>query len=74
MYLSWEKCAIPQFYIASTEIFAYNISVDTTRDDVLNLSDLIEGRIDPDKFLDENFKTRGMYMLFGFLDEEVARK
>lgn len=41
-----------------------SVFVDTTRDDVLNLSDLIEGRIDQDKFFDENFKTRGMDMLF----------
>jgi hypothetical protein len=37
---------------------------DTTRDDVLNLSDLIEGRIDAAKFFDENFKTKGMEILF----------
>ena len=37
---------------------------DTARDDVLNLSDLIEGKIDPSKFFDENFKTRGMDILF----------
>ncbi len=41
-----------------------SVFVDTTRDDVLNLSDLIEGRIDADKFFDENFKTKGMDMLF----------
>ncbi|MEA4883724.1 MAG: DUF499 domain-containing protein [Clostridia bacterium] len=37
---------------------------DTTRDDVLNLSDLIEGKIDAAKFFDENFKTKGMEILF----------
>jgi len=37
---------------------------DTTRDDTLNLSDLIEGKIDPSKFFDENFKTKGMEILF----------
>ena len=37
---------------------------DTSRDDVLNLSDFIEGRIDPRKFFDENFKTKGMEILF----------
>ncbi len=37
---------------------------DTSRDDVLNLSDLIEGSIDPAKFFDENFKTKGMEILF----------
>lgn len=41
-----------------------SVFVDTTRDDVLNLSDLIEGRIDPDKFFAENFRTKGMDMLF----------
>ena len=41
-----------------------SVFVDTTRDDVLNLSDLIEGRIDPDKFFAENFKTKGMDILF----------
>ena len=41
-----------------------NVFVDTTRDDVLNLSDLVEGRIDATKFFDENFKTRGMDILF----------
>ena len=37
---------------------------DTIRDDVLNLSDLIEGKIDPAVFFDENFKTKGMEILF----------
>ena len=37
---------------------------DTTRDDVLNLSDLIEGKIIVSKFFDENFKTKGMEILF----------
>ncbi len=41
-----------------------SVFVDTTRDDVLNLSDLVEGRIDASKFFDENFKTRGMDILF----------
>jgi len=41
-----------------------SVFVDTTKDDVLNLSDLVEGRIDADKFFDENFKTKGMEMLF----------
>ena len=41
-----------------------SVFVDTTRDDVLNLSDLIEGHIDAAKFFDENFKTRGMNILF----------
>ena len=35
-----------------------------TRDDVLNLSDFIEGKIDAQKFFDENFKTKGMEILF----------
>lgn len=37
---------------------------DTTRDDVLNLSDLIENKIDVDNFFNENFKTAGMGTLF----------
>ena len=41
-----------------------SVFADTARDDVLNLSDLIEGMIDPDKFFDENFKTKGMELLF----------
>lgn len=40
-----------------------NVFVDTTRDDVLNLSDLIENKIDVDKFFNENFKTKGMEIL-----------
>ena len=41
-----------------------NVFSDTTRDDVLNLSDLIEGKIDAAKFFGENFKTNGMEILF----------
>jgi hypothetical protein len=41
-----------------------NVFSDTTRDDVLDLSDLIEGKIDAAKFFDENFKTKGMEILF----------
>lgn len=41
-----------------------NVFVDTTRDDVLNLSDLVEGKINPDRFFDENFTTKGMELLF----------
>ena len=41
-----------------------NVFEDTSRDDVLNLSDLIEGKIDPARFFDENFKTKGMEILF----------
>lgn len=37
---------------------------DTTRDDVLNLSDLVEGKIDVAKFFGENYKTKGMDILF----------
>ena len=40
-----------------------SVFLDTTRDDVLNLSDLIENKIDADKFFNENFKTKGMEML-----------
>ncbi|MDR2176258.1 MAG: DUF499 domain-containing protein [Synergistaceae bacterium] len=41
-----------------------NVFSDTARDDVLNLSDLLEGKIDAAKFFDENFKTKGMEILF----------
>lgn len=37
---------------------------DTTREDVLNLSDFGEGRIDGEAFFAENFETQGMKMLF----------
>lgn len=37
---------------------------ETKREDVLNLSDLIENRINPSKFFAENFITQGMEMLF----------
>lgn len=41
-----------------------NVFVDTARDDVLNLSDLIEGNIDSNAFFEENFRTKGMNILF----------
>jgi hypothetical protein len=41
-----------------------SVFADTARDDVLNLSDLIEGKIDVAGFFDENFKTKGMEILF----------
>lgn len=37
---------------------------ETKREDVLNLSDLIENRINPHDFFDENFITQGMNILF----------
>jgi len=37
---------------------------DTEHNYALNLSNLIEGTIDPAKFFDENFKTKGMEILF----------
>lgn len=37
---------------------------DTAREDVLNLTDLAEDRIDAHRFFRENFKTQGMTMLF----------
>ena len=40
-----------------------SVFLDTTRDDVLNLSDLIDDNIDVDKFFSENFKTKGMDIL-----------
>jgi len=40
-----------------------SVFADTTRDDVLNLSDLIENKIDADKFFNETFMTKGMEIL-----------
>lgn len=37
---------------------------DTTREDVLNLTDFIDDKIDDEKFFDENFQTNGMSLLF----------
>jgi len=47
---------------------------DTVRDDVLNLSDLVEGRIDADHFFEENFKTKGMELLFDTAFKRFAGK
>ncbi|NLH45761.1 MAG: DUF499 domain-containing protein [Acholeplasmataceae bacterium] len=41
-----------------------NVFSDTTREDVLNLTDFAEKRIDAYKFFGENFKTQGMKVLF----------
>ncbi|MGI6782971.1 MAG: DUF499 domain-containing protein [Aminivibrio sp.] len=41
-----------------------NVFSDTTREDVLNLTDFAEGRIDAKRFFDENFRTDGMKVLF----------
>jgi len=40
-----------------------SVFVDTTRDDVLNLSDLIEDKIDVDRFFEESYQTKGMEIL-----------
>lgn len=37
---------------------------ETKREDVLNLSDLVEGQIDPADFFEENYLTDGMNLLF----------
>lgn len=37
---------------------------DTAREDVLNLSDFAEGRVNAERFFSENFKTQGMKSLF----------
>ena len=37
---------------------------ETKRDDVLDLTDLIENRIDPHRFFEENYITQGMKVLF----------
>ena len=39
-----------------------SVFVDTTRDDVLNLSDFVVARIDAERFFEENFKTCDMDM------------
>ncbi len=36
----------------------------TKRDDVLDLTDLVENKIDPSRFFEENFVTQGMKVLF----------
>jgi len=41
-----------------------NVFSDTAREDVLNLTDLAENRIDAHKFFGENFQTQGMTVLF----------
>lgn len=41
-----------------------NVFSDTTREDVLNLTDYAENRIDAYKFFSENFQTQGMTILF----------
>ena len=51
-----------------------SVFADTARDDVLNLSDLIEGKIDADRFFDENFKTKGMELLFETAFKRFAGK
>ena len=51
-----------------------SVFVDTARDDVLNLSDFIEGRIEADKFFDENFQTAGMRLLFSTAFDRFAGK
>ena len=38
-----------------------SVFLDTTRDDVLNLSDFVENKINPDKFFNENFKYFSTY-------------
>lgn len=47
-----------------------NVFLDTTREDVLNLSDFAENNIDSHKFFSENFKTEGMKTL---LDTAFSR-
>jgi len=41
-----------------------NVFSDSTRDDVLNLTDFSEGRINANRFFEENFQTQGMKVLF----------
>lgn len=41
-----------------------NVFSDTAREDVLNLTDLVDNRIDAHKFFGENFQTQGMTVLF----------
>ncbi len=51
-----------------------NVFTETTRDDVLNLSDLVEGKIDTNAFFEENFKTKGMELLFETAFKRFAGK
>src|SRR5665647_1519338 len=41
-----------------------NVFSDTAREDVLNLTDFTENRIDAHRFFGENFQTQGMTVLF----------
>ncbi|GAB1432268.1 DUF499 domain-containing protein [Spirochaetota bacterium] len=41
-----------------------NVFSDTAREDVLNLTDFMENRIDANRFFEENFQTQGMTVLF----------
>jgi len=41
-----------------------SVFLNTTREDVLNLSDFAEKKVDASKFFNENFNTQGMKMLF----------
>ncbi|GAV24832.1 glycosyl transferase [Carboxydothermus islandicus] len=47
---------------------------ETKRDDVLDLTDLVENRIDPYRFFEENFITQGMKTLFDTAFKRFHRK
>lgn len=47
---------------------------ETKREDVLNLSDLVEGRIDPAAFFEENYLTSGMNILFESAFKRFAKE
>ena len=51
-----------------------SVFTETVRDDVLNMSDLIEGKVDADKFFEENFETKGMELLFETAFKRFAGK
>jgi len=51
-----------------------NVFIDAERNTVLNLSDLIEGKVDANKFFEENFKTKGMELLFETAFKRFAGK
>ncbi|WP_220667583.1 hypothetical protein [Oceanobacillus bengalensis] len=47
---------------------------ETKRDDVLDLTDLVENNIDPGRFFDENFPTQGMKSLMDTAFKRFHRK
>ena len=49
-----------------------SVFADTSQDDVLNLTDFAEGKVDPEAFFAENYMTQGMRMLLDIAFERFA--